>query len=182
MDTNNFTFSGPPGVKNPIFTVTDTGVYHTLYPMESEREIKILNADLTNDIEISLTKHERYILRKADLNNQDLRESLWEHEAFKEALGNRVGKIVAKAENHFWEGEHTFDPDVITEFFTTDYGHHEYFLLGCLWLDMERYVYYEDLNRKHGLWDACCNAWSDFTSEPSKYTDNPEPNLEATYY
>ena len=175
-------FVNPKKAKNPMFTVTDTGVYHALYPLESEREIKVLNADLTNDIEISLTKHERYILHKADLNNLDIRKALWEHGKFREALAEKVGEIVTKAQNRFWEGEYTFDPEVITDFFAKSHGNFDYFLLRFLWLDLERWVNYDDLNNEHTLWDASCNAWHEFSQEPSKYTDNPEPNLEATYY
>ena len=182
METSTLTFSKPRSGPNPLFATSEFGIYHSIYPNEKDRTVEVLSQNKGEPVKVQIKTTVERLYHRVNLNNSEDRETLWENKEFREALAVEVGKIVAKHQNDFWDGEHTFCPEVITDFFTADHGHHEYFLLGCLWLDMERYVYYPDLNRKHAFSDACCNAWSDFSSEPSRYTENPEPCLEATYY
>ena len=165
----------------PVIIIDDTGIYYTRYAKSRSRNFKLLETTESSiDVEIKTTA--RHTFHKVDLNDDEYREHLWEIESFKEILAQKVGEFVAKAENEIWKGERTFNPEIITNFFSTSLDHHPYFLLGCLWRDLERWAYYDDLNRKHALKDAATNAWSEFTTEPSKYSEYPEPNWEATYY
>lgn len=116
-------------------------------------------------------------LKSINLNDSESREVAWHNQDFRKSLSEHAGKVVSDSTNAFFDGEKTLDAEVVTDFFQWN----DYFMLAFLWLDLERHVYVSPITEKV-LSDAIVNGYSEFTSEPSRYSDNPIPNLEATYY
>jgi len=118
-----------------------------------------------------------HYLESIDLNDADSRKVAWCNQDFRQVLSEYAGKVVADHTNAFFEGEITIDAGVITDFFQWN----DYFMLGFLWLDLERHVYVETI-REQDLSDGIVNGYCEFTTEPTRYSDDPIPNLESTYY
>lgn len=112
-----------------------------------------------------------------DLNDANSRKVAWCNQDFRQVLSEYAGKVVADHTNAFFEGEITINAAVITDFFQWN----GYFMLGFLWLDLERHVYVETIRAKD-LSDGIVDGYCEFTTEPTRYSDDPLPNLEATYY
>ena len=117
------------------------------------------------------------IFSSIDLNDTNSRIQAWNNPDFRQDLSEYAGKVVADNTNAFFEGEISLDAEVVSDFFTWN----DYFMLGFLWLDLERHVYVETITESD-VRDGIINGYGEFTSEPSRYSDNPIPNLEATYY
>ena len=117
------------------------------------------------------------LIKFVDLNDVDSRKVAWHNSDFRIALSEHAGKVVSEHTKDFFEGEITIDAEVVTDFFMWN----DYFMLSFLWLDLERHVYVDTITEQD-LDDGIVNGYGDFTSEPSRYSDNPIPNLAATYY
>lgn len=122
------------------------------------------------------------IFSNVDLNDANSRKKAWANHKFRQDLSEYAGKVVADNTNAFFEGEISLDAEVVSDFFTWN----DYFILGFLWLDLERHVLerhvYVETITESDVRDGIINGYGEFTSEPSRYSDNPIPNLEATYY
>ena len=124
-------------------------------------------------------------IRGYNLDDKDVRRSLWRDVRFRDDLADYAGVVTAKSLNKFWNknplNNDAIQPVNIADFWKENYADKDHFMLSFAWIDMERYIYNPPITLEN-LDDGLINAYADSTKDGTDNTNNPEPDFQATYY